>query len=208
MTEMMVKAAGGTRGLPMHLKKKKKKNTRLRKARANRRWVAYSGLDGLERAIACRLEHLEMTNYDDDKAQNGDEDDDEYDLDNDRLDGPLKKKSKRTRRSTSKDKDRKLQRFTSLEQVLLQIHANKSEGRCPRYVSASTRPVRTPDRHFCAVTGHVAKYKDPQSGLRYSSQRAFRVLKEHPPPWVNGTGNAMFMDAMKMIRDDIKKLSN
>jgi hypothetical protein len=31
-------------------------------------------------------------------------------------------------------------------------------------------------------------------------------LKEHPPPWVNGTGNAMFMDAMKMIRDDMKKV--
>ena len=91
-------------------------------------------------------------------------------------------------------------------QMLLQIHANKTEGICPRYVSATTKPTRTPDRHFCAVTGHVAKYKDPQSGLRYSSRKALRVLKEHPPPWVNGTGNAMFMDAMKMIRDDMKKV--
>ncbi len=90
--------------------------------------------------------------------------------------------------------------------MLLQIHANKTEGICPRYVAATTKPTRTPDRHFCAVTGHVAKYKDPQSGLRYSSRKALRVLKEHPPPWVNGTGNAMFMDAMKMIRDDVKKV--
>ena len=118
MTENMIKAAGGTRGLPMHLKKKKKKVTRLRKARQNRRWVAYSGLDGLERAIACRLEHLELTNHDDDKSFNAEEDDDEYDLDNDRLDGPVKKKMKRASRSKAgAKKDRKLQRFTSLEKV-------------------------------------------------------------------------------------------
>ena len=121
MTEKVVKAAGGTRGLPMHLKKPKKKVTRLRKARQNRRWVAYSGLDGLERAVACRLEHLELTNYDDDKSYNegNEEDDDEYNLENDRLDGPVKKKMKRTSDSRKKHnkKDRKLQRFTSLEKV-------------------------------------------------------------------------------------------
>ena len=125
MTENMIKAAGGTRGLPMHLKKKKKKVTRLRKARQNRRWVAYSGLDGLERAIACRLEHLELTNHDDDKSFNAeDDDDDEYDLDNDRLDGPVKKKMKRTSRRSKAGakKDRKLQRFTSLEKVHTHTH--------------------------------------------------------------------------------------
>ena len=124
MTENMIKAAGGTRGLPMHLKKKKKKVTRLRKARQNRRWVAYSGLDGLERAIACRLEHLELTNHDDDKSFNAEEDDDEYDLDNDRLDGPVKKKMKRASRSKAgAKKDRKLQRFTSLEKVHTHAHS-------------------------------------------------------------------------------------
>ncbi len=126
MTENMIKAAGGTRGLPMHLKKKKKKVTRLRKARQNRRWVAYSGLDGLERAIACRLEHLELTNHDDDKSFNAeDDDDDEYDLDNDRLDGPVKKKMKRTSRRSKAGakKDRKLQRFTSLEKVHTHAHS-------------------------------------------------------------------------------------
>lgn len=68
LTGEMAKQSGN-RGLPLHLSKQKKRKTRLRAARANRRWVAYSGLDGLERAVACRLENLEMTNFDDNKTK-------------------------------------------------------------------------------------------------------------------------------------------
>ena len=31
-------------------------------------------------------------------------------------------------------------------QMLLHIHANKSEGICPRYITATTKPARTPDQ--------------------------------------------------------------
>ena len=79
-----------------------------------------------------------MTNFDDDKAFGNEDEDDEYNSDmEDRLEGPpVRKKTKRLkRRFNQKGKvDKKLQRFKSLEQVLLHIHASKLEGSCPRYV--------------------------------------------------------------------------
>ena len=98
---------------------------------------------------------------------------------------------------------RRVGALQSLEQVLLGTYAPPSGRDCaeaPSYITAITKPPDRPTRHFCLVTGCVAKYKDPQSGLRFASVKAFRTLKEQPPPWVHSSGIASFRDALRYLQ--------
>lgn len=226
----MTEEASGGRSIVPSKKKQGKRTTRAagkKKKRGSNRWIAYAGADGLERALACRLESLEQTNYDDNKVANedADENDEEFFDEEDGGDSPPPTRGRRgqkrktrgggggrgrgrgRKRKTKKKKDVvvSLRRFKSLDQVLLQDRTARS---CtPSYVRAVTsRGGKTrdaPPRTFCAVTGHYpATYKDPQSGLRFSSVKAFRTITEHPPPWVHGSGNAPFLDALAFMREN------
>ena len=70
----------------------------------------------------------------------------------------------------------------------------------PDYVSAAARPSKRPARKFCAVRGHLAKYKEPGSGLHFSSYRTFEQIKNQPPPWVRLSGEAPYHEALRLIQ--------
>ena len=209
----MTEEASGGRSIVPSKKKQGKRTTRAsgkKRKRGTHRWIAYAGDDGLTRALACRLESLDQTNYDDNKIANEEDDEDFFEEEEAGSSSPPKRERKRKtrgRRGTQKQKKKvvkSLRRFKTLDQVLLQDRT--AQSRTPAYVRAATKRGKegeAPPRKFCVVTGqYPGRYKDPQSGLRFSSKKAFRTITEHPPPWVHGSGNAPFLDALAFMREN------
>jgi hypothetical protein len=52
------------------------------------------------------------------------------------------------------------------------------------YTDAEGAPSTASARSICVVTGLIAKYRDPKSGLHYYNRSALNQLKETPPPWL------------------------
>mmetsp|Transcript_5369 Transcript_5369/g.6780 ORF Transcript_5369/g.6780 Transcript_5369/m.6780 type:complete len:311 (-) Transcript_5369:221-1153(-) len=72
----------------------------------------------------------------------------------------------------------------------------------PDYINATALPSSYPSRAFCVISGAIAKYKDPESGLPYSSIKSYRTLKEQPPPWIRASINCPHSEALKIITDE------
>ena len=74
----------------------------------------------------------------------------------------------------------------------------ESEARIP------DKEQQLPRRKFCPVTGTLALYTEPKSGIPYSTFRALEQIRERPPPWMmtHGSGGvATYYEAVKSIED-------
>ena len=58
-----------------------------------------------------------------------------------------------------------------------------------------------PRRKYCPVTGLIGIYKEPKSGIPYSSLKALEQIRERSPPWFNLGGSATYYEAVKSIED-------
>ena len=154
-----------------------------------------------------RLQLLEANNPGDDLGGggNGEDDDDEYEDDGSEYDdddddepstGSKRKrkgkastaapsrKSKKKRASSSSsssssaknvEKDKRLPRPCTLEQALLDPEAESI------FSKVTALPTHCPPRKFCPVTGVLASYRDPATGIPYSTKAAFTMIAERAP---------------------------
>ena len=123
-----------------------------------------------------------------------DEDDgDEYDDDDDepstgskrkrkgKVSAPARKSKKKRASSSSSssakndEKNKRLPRPCTLEQTLLDPEAESI------FSSVSTQPTNCPSRNFCPVTGLLALYRDPATGIPYNTKAAFTMIAERAP---------------------------
>ncbi|EEB07220.1 Ino80 complex subunit Ies6 [Schizosaccharomyces japonicus yFS275] len=49
------------------------------------------------------------------------------------------------------------------------------------YVSIEAPPSFIPQKKFCDITGLLAPYTDPKTGLRYHNAEIYSILQELPP---------------------------
>jgi YL1 nuclear protein C-terminal domain len=63
-------------------------------------------------------------------------------------------------------------------------------------------PNRIPSRKFCPVTGLLARYTHPKTGIPYATLSALEQILERPPPWMMLTGNhtATYYEAIQSIQ--------
>ena len=186
--------------------------TRKRKLRSRghaKKWIAFSGVDGLAAVKEAHLELLELTNRDD--LAGAAEEDDDYGAEksggaasggtasSSRGRGGRKraKRSGGTTKRAAFDQRKCPPNFGSLANVLLR---GLSDDSTTAYVvQLASQPAR-PARRFCCIKGVPAKYRDPASGLSFASKRAFSMIKEQPPPWVKVTANTPHFDALRLVR--------
>jgi YL1 nuclear protein C-terminal domain len=74
----------------------------------------------------------------------------------------------------------------------------ESEARIPR------GERQLPRRKFCPVTGTLALYTEPKSGIPFSTLRALEQIRERAPPWMmvqNNGGIASYYEAVKSIEE-------
>ena len=60
---------------------------------------------------------------------------------------------------------------------------------------------QVPRRKFCPVTGLEGIYREPKSGIPYSSLQALEQIRERSPPWFSLGGTATYYEAVKSIED-------
>ncbi|GMI29977.1 hypothetical protein TrCOL_g6448 [Triparma columacea] len=170
------------------------------------------GYNGMSYTAMCRVDRLEES-YDIVLSGLGDvedDDDDEFD----ELDDGKKKKKKKKKFAKNSTPNVKRDKIHSLSQTLAQ---NLEEGGlgslAAGYVMSAApppsevKPTR-PQVHYCSVTGHRAKYTDPQTGIRYSNQGALESLREKAPPWISnlGGGGCEYYDALVGARNRLEEL--
>ena len=184
------------------------KKRKLRSRGHAKKWIAFSGVDGLARVREAHLELLEQTNRDD--LAGAAEEDGEYDAPGARGGGGAgarerggKKKRKRAKLGAATPRGKFAERrcppkHGTLADVLLRSH--DSDSSLAYVVARASAPAR-PARRLCCIKGVPASYRDPASGLSFSSAKAFGMIKEHPPPWVKATANTPHFDALRHIRD-------
>mmetsp|Transcript_21231 Transcript_21231/g.42669 ORF Transcript_21231/g.42669 Transcript_21231/m.42669 type:complete len:81 (+) Transcript_21231:146-388(+) len=51
----------------------------------------------------------------------------------------------------------------------------------PTYATIQVGPSVLPAKRYCDITGYEAKYKEPTTGLLYSSADYYRTVKNMPP---------------------------
>eukprot|EP00617_Octactis_speculum_P025149 CAMPEP_0185750270 /NCGR_PEP_ID=MMETSP1174-20130828/9035_1 /TAXON_ID=35687 /ORGANISM="Dictyocha speculum, Strain CCMP1381" /LENGTH=217 /DNA_ID=CAMNT_0028426759 /DNA_START=88 /DNA_END=741 /DNA_ORIENTATION=+ len=180
----------------------KKRETR-RRVNA-RKWIATSDKDDLRRKVEARLEALEEAQEADFVGEEDDEWQDEEQVESRGRKSKIKavKKLKGSRAASKKSDITKRFRPRSLAQVLLEEHGTVPGNRLPPYISAEAGPSKRPSRSLCAVTGAIAKYRDPSSGLPFAGLSQISVLKDTPPPWLQLSGNAPYFESIRMIRKE------
>ena len=67
------------------------------------------------------------------------------------------------------------------------------------YAAAAARPSQRPTRHFCTVTGWLARQRDSASGMRFATRAAYEQIREQPPPWARLSGIAPHHEAMRIL---------
>ena len=82
-----------------------------------------------------------------------------------------------------------------LARHLLEDHT----GMALRYAAAAARPSKRPLRHFCTVTGWLARGRDSASGMRFATRAAYEQIREQPPPWARLSGIAPHHEAMRIL---------
>lgn len=171
---------------------KRKATTRAMKnestaSTTHKRQNVHGGLSELAFKRQSRLERLELTNCWDPlersdllnaRSMEDDSDDDMH--------------SKRKKRSSANYSNKK-QLF--LADVLLQ------EGATSEFVRTQARPSMRPiPERICDVTGKVAKYCDPVTGLNVADRKAIALLKEQVPSWLKATAISPYWDAISSLK--------
>ena len=132
-----------------------------------------------------------------------DGDDDEYnELEDLMVDS--KKRGTRKRKAIKAGVLPKRFKSRSFASVLLE-EANREDGVAREYLRAEGRlPIsqRVPPRKLCPVTGQLAIYTDPKSGISYANLQALEQIRERAPPWMTLGGTAAYQEAAKSIRGE------
>ena len=198
-------------GTKLKLKGAKPDTKRETRRRVNaRRWIATSGIDDLQRKVESRLESFEEAEYEGDLV---DQDDDEWVDEEAGESRGRKAKAKASKKikasgsltkSSSKDNLGKRYRPRPLSQVLLEeqalVGSRSQEAVLIDYVRAEAGPSKRPSRKLCPVTGLPSYYRDPESNLPFATLAARSQLKDTPPPWLQLTGNAPYMETIRTIK--------
>ena len=186
-----------------------KRTTRKKEKRRARRVPKYDARNVGDIASRVRMLHdkrlqiLDANNAGDDpdgagdnEGEDGDEeyeDDEDYDDDEETTStssagSKRKRKVSKTKssRKTKKSKatgdaakalerNKKLPRPCTLEQALLDPEADAI------YSSVLTLPTNCLARNFCPVTGVVAGYRDPATGVPYATKAAYSIIAQRAP---------------------------
>ena len=114
-------------------------------------------------------------------------------------------------RSKKKDQPSK-RRVRSLEDILLDENSRKilaakhaDDIDTPDYLTARAPKSRYPPRKICVVSGALAKYKDPDTGLPFRNVAAYDQLKELPPPWFRASATTIFYDSLRIMDQERAK---
>ncbi|SPO31133.1 uncharacterized protein UTRI_05222_B [Ustilago trichophora] len=67
------------------------------------------------------------------------------------------------------------------EQKEEEEHADAPKRDIPSYASVEAPPSLRPAKKYCDVTGLIAPYTDPKSGLRYHSVEVYEIIKQFGP---------------------------
>jgi YL1 nuclear protein C-terminal domain len=145
------------------------------------------------------------------------EDDEEYDELEELEDDTQKKRrgSSRNKRESKKQKSNATampKRFLprSLGSILLEeasrAYDDDDVNAALKFIECEARlpdkEQQLPRRKFCPVTGTLALYTEPKSGIPYSSLRALEQIRERPPPWMMTQGGmATYYEAVKSLED-------
>jgi len=70
------------------------------------------------------------------------------------------------------------------------------------WVSAAVPPSRYPAAPACDATGRRARYRDPNTGLRFADRRAHALLEQAEPAWYRALSVAPYWEAVAQIRAD------
>ena len=193
----MKKTAGAV--LPPSLQKVTKRRSdrnKKQERRAKARKVVSISTDGSEYQTAVWVDALEGV----DPSTVALDDDDAYDELDELLDSKPKKKKRKREKSLGTLPKRFLPR--TLAAILLDDVSRSDAAKLFLDSEARVSPSQQmPPRKFCPVTGLLAKYTEPKSGMGYSTMRALDQIRERPPPWLILTGAAAYFEATKSIRD-------
>ncbi|CAO1627680.1 unnamed protein product [Sympodiomycopsis kandeliae] len=64
---------------------------------------------------------------------------------------------------------------------LEQEQERQRKRQLPTFLSVEAPPSLRPAKKYCDVTGLIAPYTDPKTGLRYHSAEIYEIIKEFPP---------------------------
>jgi len=99
-----------------------------------------------------------------------------------------------------------------LHDILLDENARKlsqakiiEDVNAPDYFNAAAPPSKYPAMRLCSVSGVLAPYVDPESGLSYSSSIILSYLREQPPPWVKASTITPYHDAIRIALDEQRR---
>ena len=195
-----MRATAGAGALPPALQGRKTKRRSDRHKKQERRTKARKVAnvaedDGFRAALwADALEGV-------DPALQMDEDDDDFDIeDDDEKPNKRRKKAKKTGAGVLP------KRFLPRPLAAILVEEANKEGSVAREFLASQALLppekRLPVRKFCPVTGVLADYTEPKSGIPYSGLRALEQIRERPPPWLTLSGTSAFEESVSALRSN------
>lgn len=144
------------------------------------------------------------------------EDDEEYDELEELEEDTKKRKRSAGKRESKKQKSNAAtampKRFLprSLGSILLEEasrpHDEGDVNAALKFIECEARipdkAQQLPRRKFCPVTGTLALYTEPKSGIPYSSLRALEHIRERAPPWMMTQGGvATYYEAVKSLEE-------
>ena len=113
---------------------------------------------------------------------------------------PMSGRGKGKGKVKDKGKDTGAQELLSRKPRPLARHLLEDRtGMAARYAAAAARPSQRPTRHFCTVTGWLARQRDSASGMRFATRAAYEQIREQPPPWARLSGIAPHHEAMRIL---------
>lgn len=167
-------------------------------------------VDALEEVDAHAQDQGAAAGQDDDAYNEYEELDGGNDDDGDKA---KSKKRRASRKAAPKKAAAAHKRFLprSLGTILLEEANTRPDGVAQEFlrVQATNDGTPLPARNFCPVTGLPGLFRDPKSGIWYSSYAALEQIRERPPPWMALTGgsHATYYEAVKSIQESSSSLS-
>jgi YL1 nuclear protein C-terminal domain len=225
-----MKATAGAAALPPALQLANKKRRSDRHKKQDRRIKARKGTlfnnsrseskSDQDYRIALWVDALEGIDPTTSGRTEGDDEEEEYDELEEFEEGSGKKKKKRAanKRESKKSKSSvasmpKRYLPKSFGSLLLEeayrVGTDDDEINAARcYIESEAHILpgeqQLPRRKFCPVTGTLALYTEPKSGIPYSSLRALEQIRERAPAWMmtqNSGGVASYYEAVKSLEE-------
>lgn len=67
--------------------------------------------------------------------------------------------------------------FKTFKQILQAENHESYPSNVANYQSIEAGPSTLPTKKYCDISGHVAKYTDPKTGLRYCQSYEYNIIK-------------------------------